>query len=256
MSSKFDKIELSEILSELSIPYPSRVVFEDILQNGESPARRIAERRGMTRPSVYDHLKLLLKKGFVVGRDVDGKMLYSIRDLRAIEKTLEEKIFDLEIKKEAFKEALPELLGKTGGTDPKIRFFDGKEGLAILLKDIFWQDAKSIDTFWPYEKMLAVLGGEELEKFNNRRLKEGIRIRSLWTRNLKNTVWAGKDTFVEKRLVPKGFNAEMGYTVYGDTVSFVSPEKESFGFIVKSRSFTELMRTQFELVWKNSKPIS
>lgn len=256
MSAKFDKLELGAILKELSLPVPSRNVFEDILIYGESSARRISERRGMTRPSTYDHLKLLLKRGFIVGRNVDGKMLYSIRDLRAVEKTLEEKISDLEIKRAAFKDALPELLKKTGGADPKIRFFDGKEGLALLLRDIFWQDAKSIDTFWPYEKMLAVLGKEELEKFNTRRIKEGVHVRSLWTEKLKNTLWAGKDTYVDKRLVPKGFDADMGYSVYGDTVSFVSPEKESYGFIVKSQAFAKLMSAQFEVVWTNSKKFS
>jgi hypothetical protein len=45
----------------------------------------------------------------------------------------------------------------------------------------------------------------------------------------------------------------MGYTIYDDKVSFISSEKEIFGFIVQSEEFSKLMKLHFDLFWNISK---
>lgn len=47
----------------------------------------------------------------------------------------------------------------------------------------------------------------------------------------------------------------MGYWIYGNKVAFISSRKESFGFIIESAELVEMLRTQFEVLWKTSKPI-
>jgi hypothetical protein len=44
----------------------------------------------------------------------------------------------------------------------------------------------------------------------------------------------------------------MGYTIYGDKVSFVSSNKEVFGFIVQSAEFAALMKMQFDVLWSQA----
>jgi hypothetical protein len=46
----------------------------------------------------------------------------------------------------------------------------------------------------------------------------------------------------------------MGYWIYGNKVLFISSRKESFAFIVESLELTQLLRSQFDFFWKNSKP--
>ena len=65
----------------------------------------------------------------------------------------------------------------------------------------------------------------------------------------------GKEFLREVRLAPKGMTWEMGYWIYRDKVAFVSSHHEVFGFVVHSRDFTEMMKAQFEQIWKLSKPI-
>lgn len=58
-----------------------------------------------------------------------------------------------------------------------------------------------------------------------------------------------KDILTHRRFLPKGMEWTMGYTIYGDRVSFISSHKEVFGFIVYSKEFAALMKLQFDVLW-------
>jgi hypothetical protein len=49
---------------------------------------------------------------------------------------------------------------------------------------------------------------------------------------------------------------DMGYWLYEDKVAFLSSEKEGFGFVVQSKDFANLMKVQFEEIWKISTTVS
>ena len=63
------------------------------------------------------------------------------------------------------------------------------------------------------------------------------------------SIWHNENTDVLRRYAPKGFAPEMAYTVYGDKVLFVSSAQESFGFVVHSAAFAQLMSLQFDVLW-------
>ena len=46
---------------------------------------------------------------------------------------------------------------------------------------------------------------------------------------------------------------DMGYWMYEDKVAFLSSEKEGFGFVIHSKDFANLIKVQFEEIWKVSK---
>jgi len=41
--------------------------------------------------------------------------------------------------------------------------------------------------------------------------------------------------------------------MYEDKTIFISSHKETFGFVVQSKDFAELMKAQFDAIWKTSK---
>ncbi len=47
----------------------------------------------------------------------------------------------------------------------------------------------------------------------------------------------------------------MSYWLYEDKVAFISSKDESFGFVIHSKDFSNLIRSQFDIIWKLSKPI-
>ena len=62
----------------------------------------------------------------------------------------------------------------------------------------------------------------------------------------------GEDTLRDLRFAPEGMTWNMGYWLYEDKVAFLSSEKEGFGFVVQSKDFANLMKLQFEEIWKIS----
>lgn len=248
--------ELESILQSLGLPPTSQKIYRELLEHGETTARFLSEKLGITRPSTYDHLAYLVKRGLVVERKKENKTYFGVDDVRHIEHALESNIETLKEHHHLFKTMLPSLL-KDGITEaPRIKFYEGKEGLTYLVNDVLWAKGETIYTMWPYEEMLEVLGKHMLTKFNARRLQEKIRVHALWPHGSKQDndyIWNGKDQLTERRHAPKDISFRMGYTIYGDKVSFISSSREVFGFIVQSKDFAELMCSQFKVMWSISK---
>ena len=250
------KYELEDILHSIDLPPSSQKIYKELLENGETTARMLSERLSLTRPSTYDHLALLKKKGLIVEKKIENKKYFAIDDMHHIGTQLQEKVEELTEKQKIFTTLLPELLKKSHTDTPTIKFFEGKLGLTYLLNDILWHKGKTIYTMWPYDEMLRVLGKEPLIRFNERRLQSKITIHTLWPHTKKSTndyIWNGKDLLTKRRNAKHGVSWNMGYTIYGDKVSFISSHKEVFGFIVSSKDFAELMKVQFDALWEESK---
>jgi sugar-specific transcriptional regulator TrmB len=246
--------DLESILRSLGLPPTSSKIYRELLEHGETTARFLSEKLYITRPSTYDHLALLVKRGLVVEKKKENKTYFAADDVRHIDQALETSIEKLEEQKHIFKNLLPSLLKGASQEAPKIKFYEGKDGLAYLVNDILWCKDETIYTLWPYEEMLKVLGKDVLTKFNERRLQRKIAIHALWPHGSKQShdyIWKEKDALTKRKHAPKEMKFDMGYTIYGDKVSFVSSHREIFGFIVQSKDFALLMSSQFKVLWNS-----
>lgn len=246
---------LTQMLTALSLPSPSVRVYIDLFTHGRSTARMIAERLDIARPSVYDHLLPLTTLGLIDTLQGNGKTTFAIHDVSDLAKLIDEKQGELKRLRAAFDTHRERLEKRTNTIEPKIRFFSGADGIAQILRDMLWESEDELRTVWPYHEMLAVLGSEQLEVFNTKRIRHKIAIRSIWTKRVPRSahIWQGGDWKVDRRYGPKGFAPSMGYSIYGERVSFISSKDELYGFIVRSRDFAKLMGAQFEILWAQSK---
>lgn len=248
--------ELNLILQSLGLPPSSQKIYRELLEHGESTARTLSLKLSITRPSTYDHLDLLIKKGFVVEKKKDNKTYFRAEDVRHVERVLSTTIEKLEEQKNSFVSMLPTLLKQSSGSTPVVKFYEGKEGLQVILYDILWLKGETIYTMWPHEEIEKVVGKDFLISFNNKRIRGKIIVCALWPGAMKpkeSFIWKDKDDLVKRKYAPKSMDWSMGYTIYGDKVSFISSSKEIFGFIVESREFAQLMKLQFDVIWAQSK---
>ncbi len=236
-------------------------VFNELISNGPMTARQIAERLDIPRPSAYDQVKSLIKKELVLEKVVENKKVFIIDDIKNIQKLLNDKIESLEAEKAEFEKSLPNLLKQFSFIEPQIKFYTGREGVKQVMGHIMQN--RDIETLlmWPMSEMLKVLGSEYLAEINAKRIKRNISIRGVWPEDKKIDpkdhpyLGVGEGHLRELRLAPKGLTWNMGYWMYDDKVIFLSSEKEGFGFMIHSKDFADLMRLQFELVWKVSEPV-
>ncbi|MEI8337754.1 MAG: helix-turn-helix domain-containing protein [bacterium] len=252
---------LTKIFEELGLSEITERVFNDLVENGPSPARKLADRVAIPRPSVYDHLKILIEKGLVMERSEEGKKVFSIDNVLNIEELLNDKIKKLQTEKEQFKISLPSLMKKTNFIEPQIKFYSGREGVKQVINHIMLN--RNIETIlmWPMSEMMKVLGDEYLKELNIKRVQRNIFLRVIWPKDkildIKKYPYlgSGEEHLRDLRIAPKGMTWDMGYWMYEDRVIFLSSEKEGFGFVVHSKDFANLIKVQFDEIWKVSKPI-
>lgn len=246
---------LEQALEALGFTAPVKAVYVNLVEYGRASARVLAARLGMTRTSVYDQLKVLIKKGLVVERDIDGKAEFAIHDIADLGRLLEREEKHLNERRVAFEREQNRLAVRTQSVEPKIRFFVGRDAILGSMHDMLWDERLTLQVVWPYEEMIRMLGKETLVEFDRKRIRHDIRIRTIWIGHAdqkKNVLWGENEPGVERRYAPKDFTPSIGYTIYGDKVLFISSAKEAFGFTVMSGDFASLLRQQFELLWQVS----
>jgi sugar-specific transcriptional regulator TrmB len=252
---------LHKILLHLGIPENAHRVYLHLVEKGPTSARQLAENLNMPRPSVYDNLELLMKRGLVVDRYEENRKMFQVDDVKNLSRLIQEKMDALRRDEQEFNTLLPNLARQTKTIEPKIRFYSGVEGVRHVLQDMLWYDNTETLTMWPISEMIEILGDDYLADLNRKRIRQKISIRGIWPRNkavnLKKYPFlgVGKEHLRELRLAPPKMSWNMSYWLYADKVAFISSRKETFGFVVHSKDFTELMQTQFEIIWDLSKPI-
>ncbi len=247
--------QLTTLLQTLGIgENPSRVYIE-LLKSGEVSPRFLARRLGMSRPSIYDQIKTLETFGLVDVRELDGKLVVGAADPRVLKRLLALKKEDIGRNEQTLERMLPMLRTRPGAEAPRIKFFEGAEALQVALHDILWTAKSEMLVLWPYEEMLEMLGEEYLRSFNEKRLRQGITMKTIWPKHSRRhqTVFEGGDRGVVRRYSVAAKGIEMGYTIYEDKVIFISSKRECFGFVVTSHDFATLMRMQFMVLWEMAK---
>ena len=247
--------KISSALRRLDLSDFQQTIYLSLLTEGQATARTLAARTGMTRPSVYDQLKSLIALNLVVELDIDGKAEFAAADIKYLDALLEDKIDRLEQSRAFLSEALPSLIDSLHTVTPKVRFFEGEEGVKQLLKDIMWHDKSTLQVLWPADKMNQVFDSLFLKWFDERRLKRQLTIESLWvsdTKNISDTLFTA-GTHDARRVLKKEKNIAMGTIIYDSKVAFISSHAEAFGFIVESNEFAQSEREKFGALWQLAK---
>lgn len=243
-------------LRRLELSAGEQAIYLALLREGSAPARVLSARTGITRPSVYDQLKSLIALGLVVELLIEGKAQFAAADIKYLDALLADRIDRLMQSRESLAAALPTLSLSLETTTPKLRFFEGGEGMKQLLKDIMWHDQTDLKIMWPHELMNEVFDAAFLNWFDERRQKRQLRaqvLSPLTAKQSKPTLFmtGSKDT---SRVLPKRFSSTVAYIIYANKVAYISSGKEAFGYIVESGECAEAERMKFLALWEASGP--
>ncbi len=130
-----------------------------------------------------------------------------------------------------------------------------------MMKDLLLYRDITVRAYWPVKKMLALLSPDFLIKFHKERAARNIALRVIWPATqlsaLKAHQFLGSNLELkrEARIAPRNIDFSLGYSIYKDTVRFISSSNENFGFLVESFELAEMMRTQYDLLWESSRPL-
>ncbi|NTV55452.1 MAG: HTH domain-containing protein, partial [Candidatus Moranbacteria bacterium] len=117
------------ILSDVGVPEPAQELYISLLEQGDATARTLSHRTGITRTSVYDHIKTLRSMGLIIERLIEGTTMFAVSDVRRLSTLLGDRVDRLVSRKETLDKNLESLIRKSASVQPKIRYFEGEEGV-------------------------------------------------------------------------------------------------------------------------------
>ena len=249
-------------LASIGLKEDETKTFVYLLEHPEQTAGNIAKKTGLSRPSLYGFLKNLQEKGLIVQSQKNGVKVFSTATQEKIAIVFDEQAREITEAKNAVAMAFLEIQkGNTPTSSPRMQLFEGKKEMQHLTRDILLHKNMEAKSYWPIKLMLEVLGEDFFKEFNKERVKRNIHIEAIWPEkqavDMKKYPFmgAGGDFLREIRIAPKEIDFSMGYWIYENKVSFVSSQKDNFGFIIESKEFADMLASQWEVMWKLSKKL-
>ena len=236
---------LIPLLIEAGLNEKEAALYLAGVELGEASIQNLAEQAEVKRPTAYQIMQDLKKKGLFVEVYRGKKKLFLAENPENI-------LAILKAKQASFIKALPELtmFYAAGGEKPRVKFYQGVEGL----KAIYWDTLQSKKTLLEYgsiDDMYSIMPKSFIAEYVQARAKQG-----LWVRGLIPNTQAGQDYVKNDKqelreliLVTKNkfvFSNEI--TIYNNKLTIVSfPEK--IGVVIESKKIAETQRSIFELAW-------
>lgn len=254
---------IQKLLESIDLTPEEGRIYTQLLEKGSMAAGQLAKTTGLSRPSVYDHLKNLTDIGLVKQSMRFGVKSFYAAPPEQIGKLLDMRLKALEKQKSAFETILPTLtkLGQGAFVAPQMQMFEGADGVRHVLMDMLMYRDMETRSFWPIQTMVEVLSPEFFHHHNKLRIESNLSVKAIWP--LKKSVpiknfpflGAGKGFLRDIRIAPDMVDMQMGYWIYGTKTAFLSSSAERFGFIIESVEFAQMMSTQHEILWKLSKKL-
>ncbi|OHA01065.1 MAG: hypothetical protein A3H71_00060 [Candidatus Sungbacteria bacterium RIFCSPLOWO2_02_FULL_48_13b] len=228
-------------------------VYLALLELGSAAVQDIAAKAKVNRATTYVVLDKLSKDGIVSTVEHGKKTHFAAESPAALLRIFKTKEREMRDKEDEFKKALPEFeaLYNLSGEKPKVRFFEGPEGLRAAREDILESGAKILYDIYSLEyvnQVRALFSTTENDEFRRRQQERGITIRSIYTSD--TGPFGGFKLKGERRFVPKDkFPFSSDILIYGDRVASTTLRGKIISVIVESKEIADTMRFVFELAW-------
>lgn len=272
MSSKLDKqnnfvyttymeTNIITMITQLGLNKAESETFSTLLQYPDGiTVLELSRELNLPRPTVYSHLEALSKVGIVKKGIKENTSLFYPESKEIIQQIFEDKILLLKKSKDLFLSSFDEI--KTVSKfKPKFFVYEGQTAYEQVWRDIL-RTKKETFWIWPIRSMLEKnISSEKLKEFHRERILRGIWMNVLWPEkdkmNIKKSPFlmsADEKTSLRRvKILPKGFDQEVGYGIYGNKVAFISSGSENYAFVIESRELSQTLKKQFDFFWNISK---
>lgn len=244
-------IELEKQLARAGLSEGEAKVYMASLMAGPDTVMHLAQKARIKRPTCYVMIESLIKRGLMSSFTKGKKRYFSAEH--------PEKLFDLVLtertelaaREGTIDKILPELISffNLSETRPRVRFFEGKEGVRSIQRDILKSKPRSIYSFVPLDpahELFPPSSGDLREKM----IKiKGLKMKTIYTSKKGAKLPERTDAAHNKFVDPDKFPFSTEVVIYNDKVAFLSFKDEIIGVIIESKQIADTMRSIFELSW-------
>jgi sugar-specific transcriptional regulator TrmB len=239
-------MDLKHIVKQLGLSEKEAAVYIACLKCGQSPVSVIAKKAQYNRVTTYDILERL---------NINGLVSFCVQnEVKHFSPVSPETVLrNFQQRAREFEKALPELrsLQKKQGKKPKVRYFEGVQGLKMVYEDTLtasteilnYSNSKIIRDYWPEydQEYVPLRTGKKIFLRGISPFDEyGLKVQAENQKNHRNI-----------RLVSsKEFHFTNEINIYDDKIAICSFQDEPIGIIIQSKEIADTQRDIFKMAWK------
>lgn len=250
-----------EELKKIGLSDNEAKVYLALLELGSATAQQISEKAGVKRPTTYFEIEALMKMGVVttfekVGKkDGPTKTLFRAEDPEYLKNIIErEKKLAVE-RERALGDVLPELgkLFLAAGERPRVRFFEGIEGLKTMQDEFLKTKDREIEAIASLDDVLKVFP-KHPDDYSPRRVQRGIKAKLIYTSSNGAFLKKYDEAMLRESryLPPDKFPFSCDVTIYDSSIALSALRERPFGIILESKEIADSLRSLFYLAWETA----
>lgn len=213
----------------------------------------------INRTTIYHALETLTQKGLCARKQIVGKQEFTMTEPTNIGNLLNEKITELEKRKDALQDILPLLkLVKQKNTRMAVSHYEGIDGIKLVVEDALYCKSGHWDIIAPVKNFFSEFDRDYAKYFIETRKKRSLTSRSLWEevlspQNLTPEVLKARNP----RILPKVMHGKFKSVIclYDDKVLIISSLEELSAVLIQSIEFFETMTAIYDGLWFASIPV-
>lgn len=228
-------------------------VYLALLELGSETAQEVAKKAGVKRATTYVQLDALMKMGLVTSFEKEKKTFFRAEDPEHLIKIAEREKKLARERESALEEILPGLgkLYLSSGERPRVRFFEGVEGLKTMNSEFLKSGAKEVYAALSLDDLTKLFPSAAAE-LAPKRVRLVIQSKLIYTTSKGASLKASdKEMLRESRFVPPAkFPFSCDLSIYGHSVSISALREKPMGVIIESKEMADSMRAVFLLAWE------
>jgi sugar-specific transcriptional regulator TrmB len=248
--------QLTSTLQSFGLSHTEAVVYECGLKEGDTDVAHISRLLGLNRATVYHAIHELERRGLLLKRTENGKLMISMLREEGIKAYFNFEEAKLRERKDALErlfERMPKAKGKGGM--PEIEYFTGFTGVKMALEIALRAKGRKWDILAPKHNFFSEADEDFAAYYLAERRKRRIVSRSLWEKT-KDVVHVSEEVMRERnpRYLPRRYNGSFTSVMilFDERALFISSTKEMQAILINSSDIASTLRMQFDALWSSS----
>lgn len=246
-------------LEKLGLSNNEAKAYLAALELGEASVQTIAEKAGLNRVTTHVTLERLVEEG-LIKETKKGKRRQIVAEMpsKLVDNIIDKK-HNLERQADELTKLLPELesIYNYSEVKPKVKFYEGAEGIQHIYEDTLVGDHKHIFAFVSYQAADKHLAKWLNEYYLKERVKRKIFAEVISSGSLESKQKKANDSKELRTTVllpAKEFPLSIEVNIYGHKVAIMSfKKKEMMGLIIESSEVANTFKLIFKLAWQSAK---
>lgn len=246
--SSSNEEKVFSVLKSIGLTENEVKIYLDLLKKSDSSALDISDRTKIYRSNVYDALKSLIEKGFVLEILEEKKKMFKSIPAERIKDYLIHKENEIDL-------ILPDLKDISCSTEEKESVIITK-GL-FAMRNSFYDLLdlnQPINCYGISKSAPEYVGFGFLDDFHKKRIKKKILMRHIYNQEAKDRMnELNKMKYTEARHLESKYDADAPTNICGDTVIFFVFSDPVSVIRIKSKKIADTYNNYFEILWNHSK---